>query len=165
MSSNMGYIRPNLTKMTSQFSWLLIGGEHLRKSSEIFGKIFGKRAASDWLLKIFRRDIDFPKMQKIDKKLIRLTSWATSDPIFRRWSWLLIGGEHLRKSVGNRRKIFGKGRKNLRKSVGKARRKKSREGWVGKARKKQGGVGGGWPERKREGWVDDDVIKKNKIEK
>ena len=63
-SSNMGYIRPNLTKMTSQFSWLLIGGEHLRKSSEIFGKIFGKRAASDWLLKIFRRDIDFPKMQK-----------------------------------------------------------------------------------------------------
>ena len=38
-SSTMGYIRPNLTKMTSQISWLLIGGEHLRK---IFGKIFGK---------------------------------------------------------------------------------------------------------------------------
>ena len=142
----MGYIRPNLTKMTSQFSWLLIGGEHLRKSSEIFGKIFGKRAASDWLLKIFRRDIDFPKMQKkIDKKLIRMTSWATSDPIFRRWSWLLIGGEHLRKSSENLRK-------NLRKSVGKARRKKSREGWVGEGQKKAGR--GRWGKaRKKEGRV------------
>ena len=65
-----------------------------------------------------------------------------------RISWLLIGGEHLRKSVGNRRKIFG----NLRKIFGK--------GGQGKAKKKQGGVGGGWPERKWEGWVGDDVIKK-----
>ena len=64
-----------------------------------------------------------------------------------RMSWLLIGGEHLRKNVG---KIVG----NLRKIFGK--------GGQGKAKKKQGGVGGGRPERRREGWVGDDVIKKNK---
>ena len=69
--------------------------------------------------------------------------------------WLLIGGEHLRKSVGNRRKIFG----NLRKIFGKGgqgKAKKSREGWVGEGqKKKEGGVGGGWPEKKagRGGWV------------
>ena len=34
-SSTVGPLRPYLTKMTSQLSWLLIGGEHLRK---IFGK-------------------------------------------------------------------------------------------------------------------------------
>ena len=34
-SSTVGPYKPNLTKMTSQISWLLIGGEHLRK---IFGK-------------------------------------------------------------------------------------------------------------------------------
>ena len=65
-------------------------------------------------------------------------------------SWLLIGGEHLRKSVGkivgNLRKIFGKG------GQGKAKKKAGRGGW-GKARKKEGGVGR---------WVGDDVIKKNK---
>ena len=62
-------------------------------------------------------------------------------------SWLLIGGEHLRKSSEKRRKSVGKGWGR----VGKARRKKSREGWVGEGQKKRG-----------EGWVGDDVIKKNK---
>ena len=75
---------------------------------------------------------------------------ARLDQIFRRWSWLLIGGEHLRKSFGNLRKIFGKGRQGFGK------------GGQGKAEKKQGGVGGGRPEKKREGWVSDDVIKKIK---
>ena len=79
----MGYIRPDFPKLTSQISWLLIGGEHLRKSSENLRKNLRKTAASDWLLKIFRRDIDFPKMQKNRKKLIRLTSWDTLDQIFR----------------------------------------------------------------------------------
>ena len=64
------------------------------------------------------------------KKLIRLTS---------QMSWLLIGGEHLRKSFGNRWKIVGKGRQGFGK------------GGQGKAEKKQGGVGGGWPEKRGRG--------------
>ena len=38
-SSTIDYLRPYFPKMTSQLSWLLIGGEDLRK---IFGKLFGK---------------------------------------------------------------------------------------------------------------------------
>ena len=72
--------------------------------------------------------------------------------------------------------IFGNLRKSSEKSsesvgkgwgwVGKARRKKSREGWVGKARKKsrEGWVGDGQKKR-GEGWVGDDVIKKIKNKK
>ena len=35
LSSNVGPFRPYFPKMTSQMSWLLIGGEHLR---QIFGQ-------------------------------------------------------------------------------------------------------------------------------
>ena len=49
-------------------------------------------------------------------------------------SGLRIGGEPLRKSS----EIVGKSSENLRKSVGKARRKRSREGWVGEGQKKAG---------------------------
>ena len=38
----MGYIRPDFPKLTSRISWLLIGGEHLRKSSEKSSESVGK---------------------------------------------------------------------------------------------------------------------------
>ena len=50
-------------------------------------------------------------------------------------SWLLIGGEHLRKSSEKRRKASAR----------------VREGWARQVGKKQGGVGGGWSEKKRGG--------------
>ena len=63
-------------------------------------------------------------------------------------SWLLIGGEHLRKSSENLRKIFGKASEKRRQ---------------GKAEKKQGGVGGGRPEKSREGWVGEGQKKRGRV--
>ena len=81
-------------------------------------------------------------------------------------SWLLIGGEDLRKifgSVGKGSGIVG----NLRQGFGivgnlrQCKRKNSGEGWVGKARKKEGGVGWGKDKKSVEGGLGDDVIEKN----
>ena len=85
-------------------------------------------------------------------------------------SWLLIGGEDLRK-------IFGKCRQGLGNRRESSARVRESSGIFGKAREKtQGGVGGGRQERKREGWVGegqksveggvgDDVIEKIKNKK
>ena len=59
---------------------------------------------------------------------------------------IFLASDWWRASSEKLRKIFGKGRK----SIGKARRKKSREGWVGEGQKKEGRVGG----------ARDDIIKK-----
>ena len=81
-------------------------------------------------------------------------------------SWLLIGGEDLRKIFGKCRQGFGNRRES-------SARVQESSGIFGNARgKTQGGVGGGRQERKREGWVGegqksveggvgDDVIEKN----
>ena len=62
-------------------------------------------------------------------------------------SWLLIGGEDLRKIFGKRRQGFGNRREF-------SARVRESSGIFGNARgKTQGGVGGGRQERKREGWV------------
>ena len=70
-------------------------------------------------------------------------------------SWLLIGGEDLRKIIGKRRQGFGNHRQGKRKKEG-------RGGW-GKARKKEGRGGWGKDKKSAEGGVGDDVIEKIKI--
>ena len=66
-----------------------------------------------------------------------------------RISWLLIGGEHLRKNL---RKASARVREGWARQ---GEKKAGRGGW-GKARKKEGGVGR---------WMGDDVIKKIKNKK
>ena len=156
MSSTVGPFRPYFPKMKSSISWLLIGGEDLRK---IFGKSSesGSENGGFWLAVENRRPPSDDLMSKnSSKKAQSLTLWGPSDHIFR-WRrhthWLWIGGEDLRKIVGKRRQGFGNGRQGKRKKEGnggwgKARKKEGRGGW-GKDKKKQGGVGGWWRHQKK----------------
>ena len=136
--------------MTSQISWPLIGGKHLRKifgkSSENLRKVFRKMEASDWLLKIVGREIDDIISKNSSKRLISLTSWPHIDHIFR-------SQDSTSESVGKGSGIFDK-----------ARGKKEGRGRWGKAIKKRGGVGGGRTKKCGGwgGWVGDDVIEKIK---
>ena len=90
--------------------------------------------ASDWLLKIVRRNIDDRKSKNSLKRLISLTSWDHCDHIFQ--------------SVGKGSEIFGNRRQGKRKKKrggvggwGKERKKVGRGGW-GRTKKKCGGWGG-----------------------
>ena len=130
VSNTVGPLRPYFPKMTSWISWLLIGGEHLRKNLR-------KMVASDWLLKIVGRKSD-DIGSKNSSKISLVWRMGPLRPYFPKMtsqmSWLRIGGEDLRKIVGKRRQGFGNRRQ-------------------GKRKKKRGGVGWGRQERKREGWV------------
>ena len=137
-SSTVGYLQPYFPKMTSSISWLLIGGEHLRK---IFGKSLESCSENGWLLKIVGRDIDDIRSKNSSKRLISLTSWASCDHIFRSHDGTSEsvgkGSGHLRESSARQEKKKG--------GVGGGKERKKRgEGWVGKEQKKsaEGGVGG-----------------------
>ena len=117
----MGPFRPNLT--TSSISWLLIGGEHLRKNLR---KVVQKMEASDWLLKIVGRKSMTSYLKIAQKKLISLTSWDPCDPIFR-------SHDSTSESVGKSSGIFGKarGKNEGRGGWGKDQKKVRRVGWGG----------------------------------